>query len=303
MSGTIRVRTVMWGATAVVLALVCGALAMSAWSADAAPGDEDATFVPTAGCRVTDTRPPAQNVGPRSTPLGEDETFTVAIHGANGECTGPLAIPTDAVGVALNVTAVNATTSSNIRLFPADLAEEPLLSNLNVTAGAPPTPNKVDVKLSPDGAIKVYNFKGSVDIVIDIVGYYTNASLKELVAELAMKANAADVYTKNEVDAALNAAAPMWVVKSNNGANADGRTSSPNFSIARIGTGSYAAAFGRVDITNCTWSATVSREPSGSPNAREVRTERTFDNNTLIVSTFNSSGTGVDSGWHLQVFC
>jgi len=154
-------------------------LVMQAWRVDAAPGDTDSTFVPTAGCRVTDTRS-TSTVGPRNTPLGDDESFTVTIHGGNGECTGVLAIPTDAVGVAVNVTAVNATASSNIRVFPADLAEVPLLSNLNVSAGAPPTPNKVDVKLSPDGKVKVYNFNGSVNIVIDVVGYYTNASLQEL---------------------------------------------------------------------------------------------------------------------------
>jgi len=80
---------------------------------------------------------------------------------------------------------VNATASSNIRIFPANLTEVPTLSNLNVTAGAAPLPNKVDVKLSPDGEIKVYNFNGSVNIVIDVVGYYTDTSLKELSAGLA----------------------------------------------------------------------------------------------------------------------
>ena len=159
MDATVRVRSVVWTATVVVLTLVCALLVSQAWSVGAAPGDTDSTFVPTAGCRVTDTRS-ASTVGPRRAPLGENQTFTVAIRGANGECTGGLAIPADAVAVAANVTAVNATTSSNIRIFPADLAEVPTLSNLNVFAGAPPTPNKVDVKLSPDGKIKVYNFKG-----------------------------------------------------------------------------------------------------------------------------------------------
>ncbi len=120
--------------------------------------------------------------GPRSTPLGPDETYEITIHGDNGECTGPLAIPSDATGVAANVTAVGATTSSNIRLFPANLTEVPLLSNLNVSAGAPPTPNKVDVQLSPDGKIKAYNFRGNVHLIIDIVGYYTASSLNELAA-------------------------------------------------------------------------------------------------------------------------
>jgi len=206
MDGTIRIRTAAWFATAIVLAVVCTLLVTQAWSAGAAPGDEDSTFVPTAGCRVADTRA-AFAVGPRTTPLAADETFTVAIHGENGECVGPLAIPADAVAVALNVTATNATTNSNIRVFPADLTEVPNLSNLNVSAGAPPTPNKVDVKLSPDGKIKVYNFRGSVNIFIDIVGYYTNATLQELAARVAAL-EAADVVADTKI-AALESAQPV----------------------------------------------------------------------------------------------
>ena len=135
---------------------------------------------PTAGCRLVDTRPAPFTVGLRSAPLGAGDVFEVTVRGANGDCTGPLAIPTDAVAVALNVTAVNATATSNIRVYPANLTEVPTLSNLNVTAGAPPTPNKVDVKLSPDGKIRVFNFRGTVNIFIDVVGYYTNSTLKEL---------------------------------------------------------------------------------------------------------------------------
>lgn len=52
------------------------------------------------------------------------------------------------------------------------------------TAGAPPTPDKVDVQLSPDGKIRVYDFRGTVDIVLDVVGYYTKASLADLQARL-----------------------------------------------------------------------------------------------------------------------
>ncbi len=146
-------------------------------SADATPGDTDTTYNPIAGCRLTDTRGP-DNIGPRSSPLGANDIYEIDVHGSDGECTGPLAIPTHATGIAANVTAVGATTSSNLRLYPADLTEVPLLSNLDVTAGAPPTPNLVNVQLSPDGAIKVYNFRGNVDIV----SFYTPQSLTELVA-------------------------------------------------------------------------------------------------------------------------
>ncbi len=135
--------------------------------------------------------------------MGAGDVFEVTVHGSNGDCTGPLAIPTDAVAVALNVTAVNATATSNIRVYPANLTEVPTLSNLNVTAGAPPTPNKVDVQLSPDGKIRVYNFRGTVNIFIDVVGYYTNSTLKELAAGLA---------AANAKIAALDAAQPFTVV-------------------------------------------------------------------------------------------
>ena len=40
----------------------------------------------------------------------------------------------------------------------------------------------------------------TTDILIDVVGYTTNTGLQELVADVATKANAADVYTKTQVD-------------------------------------------------------------------------------------------------------
>jgi len=200
MDGTIRIRTVAWFTTAVVLSVLCTLLVTQAWSATAAPGDADSTFVPTAGCRVVDTRPAPATIGSRTAPLGAGDIFEVAVHGANGDCTGPLAIPTDAVAVALNVTAVNATARSNIRVYPADLVEVPLLSNLNVTAGAPPTPNKVDTKLSADGKIRVFNEFGSVNIFIDVVGYYTDAKLAALQGEIDA-VEAANATQQTEIDA------------------------------------------------------------------------------------------------------
>lgn len=182
----------MWFATAIALSVASTLLITQAWSVGAAPGDEDSTFVPTAGCRVADTRPAPATVGVRSAPLGAADIFEVTIRGENGNCTGALAIPADAVGVALNVTAVNASATSNIRIYPANLVDVPLLSNLNVAAGSAPTPNKVDVKLSPDGKIRVFNSSGSVNIIIDIVGYYTNSTLLEVDSRLAaLEASAA----------------------------------------------------------------------------------------------------------------
>ncbi len=181
---TARVRPAVWFALGAVMALAATLLVTSTWRAGAAPGDIDSTFVPTAGCRLTDTRSGDDNIGPRSTPLGSDEILEIAVRGDNGQCTGPLAVPDDAIGVALNVTAVDATAASNLRFYPANLSAVPLLSNLNVRAGAPPTPNAVDVQLSPGGAIKAYNFQGQVNIILDVRGYYTTSSLKTLAQSL-----------------------------------------------------------------------------------------------------------------------
>lgn len=154
---------------------------MQSWQAGAAPGDNDTTFVPVPPCRLFDTRPGADNVGIRIAPIGPGETFPTQVTGSNGECIG---IPTDATAVAFNVTTVSPTAASFLTLFPGDLTTPPKASNLNWTAGQPPTPNKVDVKLGADGKVKVFNNAGTVDVIADIVGYYTPSSLQAIQAQL-----------------------------------------------------------------------------------------------------------------------
>ena len=127
-------------------------------------------FVPIVPCRLIDTRPGADHVGAIGAALGAGETITVAVWGTNGNC----AVPTGATGIATNVTAVNANDNSYLTVYPAD-ASRPTASNLNVTPGSPPTPNQVTVGLSAAGAISTFNNAGSVDVVIDIVGYYETA--------------------------------------------------------------------------------------------------------------------------------
>ena len=93
---TIRVRSAVWFVTGSALALVAALLVMQAWSASAAPGDSDSTFVPITTCRLMDTRPPTDRVGLLDD-WGPTETKTVQSTGTNGNCT----VPTDAVGLSL----------------------------------------------------------------------------------------------------------------------------------------------------------------------------------------------------------
>ncbi len=164
---------------AVGAAIAIGAISIgsiSAWRVSAASQSES-SFVPIAPCRVFDTRPGNEPEGGKKSPLGSGDAnvHIQQIAGTVGNCQ----IPPDATAVSMNVTAVNPTAQSNLRVFPADVST-PTVSNLNWVADQAPTPNKVDVQLSPGGAIKLYNQNGTVDVVADVVGYYTQNGLDEM---------------------------------------------------------------------------------------------------------------------------
>ncbi len=183
MDGTVRVKSLVWLATGVVVTLVSTMLVLQTWRADAAPGDTDATFVPIAPCRLVDTRPSPDRVGPAGA-LTADETRTVLAHGTNGECPP---IPLDATGLSLNVTAVTASAPTFLTVWPGGTM--PTASSLNPDPGEPPTPNAVATSLSGTGSFNIYNLAGTVDVIVDINGYYTNASLKEMTQQIAALEN------------------------------------------------------------------------------------------------------------------
>lgn len=131
--------------------------------------------MPVVPCRLLDTRSGPDSVGPRSEPIGADETYTLRVTGSQGNCE----LPTTASGVAINVTAANPTDVSWLQLWPAD-AQQPVSSALNYVAGQAPTPNQIQVKLSPAGDLNIYNRSGSVNVIGDVVGYFTAEGIAEL---------------------------------------------------------------------------------------------------------------------------
>ena len=151
--------------------LALGAVGLGGYnlaSADVSSGDRP-VFIPINPCRLTDTRP-GDAVGPRTSPLGAGETITVAARGQNGECTGASAIPVDAVSLSLNVTATNPTSNTFITIW-GDGAD-PGTSNLNPGVGLRPAPNAVTTPLSDTGTFNVRNNRGSVNVIIDVNGYF-----------------------------------------------------------------------------------------------------------------------------------
>ncbi|MEO1059132.1 MAG: hypothetical protein AAFY28_19655 [Actinomycetota bacterium] len=197
--------------TALATAIATAALAsltVAAWTVRAAPGDGDTTFTPITPCRLFDDRPAPDTVGPHNTPLTAGNDRTVQITGTTGDCT----IPADATAIAMNVTIANPTDQSNLRVWPAD-QPKPTASNLNWLPDQSPTPNKVDVALSPTGAITIANHQGQVNVIADAVGYYSPTSLTELHTELdALRATVQEQQHELNELAQHNTRGVEWIV-------------------------------------------------------------------------------------------
>jgi hypothetical protein len=107
-----------------------------------------------------------------------DHTGAATAVGPNATITLPVAgdgiVPrTGAAAVVLNVTVTRPSASSYLTVFPT--GSKPLASNLNFTAGET-VPNRVIVPLGANGSISFYNAYGTVDLIADVSGWFTDAS-------------------------------------------------------------------------------------------------------------------------------
>jgi hypothetical protein len=119
-----------------------------------------AAFVPVVPSRILDTR--------STSPLGPGGTKALMVAGSGGVPVAASAIPP--TGVVLNVTATAPTTASDLVIWP-DGTTMPNASDLNFVGGQT-VPNLVVVKLSPTGAIDIFNAFGTVHVIVDVVGWY-----------------------------------------------------------------------------------------------------------------------------------
>src|SRR5712691_7244051 len=110
--------------------------------------------------RIVDTR---NGTGGFSSPLGAGATMTVTVAGHGGV---PLS---GATAVIINVTVTNPTAASDLVVSPHGVAST--ASDLNFVAGQT-VPNLVVVKLSALGKIDIFNAGGTVNVIVDVVGYY-----------------------------------------------------------------------------------------------------------------------------------
>lgn len=161
-------------------------------NADISSGDRP-VFIPIDPCRLADTRPGTNNVGNRARPIGVAETITIEARGTQGKCS----LPTDATGLSLNITALHATQLTFLTIWPG--GARLLAASLNPAPGQPPTPNAVNALLSTTGAFSIYNDAGSVDVVIDVNGYYVPHDHDDRYPRIADVYAKTDTYSKSEV--------------------------------------------------------------------------------------------------------
>ena len=157
-------------------ASLVGVAVQQSVSADVSSGDRP-VLIQITPCRLADTRPGPNNVGPRSGPLGPGAVQVFDTQASGTDCTGQ--IPSDAVGIATNITALGATEQSFFTVWGG--GAQPLASSLNPAPGEPPTPNGVATPLD-GGTFRIYNESGQAHAVVDVVGYYINHNHDDLYA-------------------------------------------------------------------------------------------------------------------------
>jgi serine protease len=82
-------------------------------------------------------------------------------------------VPSSATAVALNITATNTTTAGFLTVYPMG-GNLPSTSSLNWVAGET-VPNLVIVGVGSSGQVAIRNAIGSVDVVVDLEGYFSPA--------------------------------------------------------------------------------------------------------------------------------
>ncbi|MFZ0181434.1 MAG: hypothetical protein WAL84_16435 [Candidatus Dormiibacterota bacterium] len=124
--------------------------------------------------RICDTQPnsTSTNTGGCTKGLvGSGQVLNIEGAGIDGipAYTGSTGSP---VAIVANVTAVNATTGTFITVYPGTVLSAPTASDLNVPSYLPVS-NLVVATLGTDGTINLFNALGGVNLIVDVLGYYS----------------------------------------------------------------------------------------------------------------------------------
>jgi outer membrane protein assembly factor BamB len=127
------------------------------------PAVARAMYHPIDPVRIADTR---TGLGVPAGRLAAGQTITVTVQGATA------AVPSTGVtAAAVTVTAISPSGATYLSVYPTGGANGSATSALNAVPGAP-TPNLVISKVDSQGRLSVYNAGGTVDVAVDLDGYF-----------------------------------------------------------------------------------------------------------------------------------
>jgi hypothetical protein len=138
---------------------------VAGWFSDGVT-ESDGRFQPLSPARILDTR---TGTGSPAVRLGPGGSLELQVAGQGG-------VPvTGAAAVVMNVAATNTTAQSFLTVHPVG-EPQPLASNLNWAPGETVS-NRVIAKLGSGGRVRIYNNAGETDLVVDVNGWFTDASV------------------------------------------------------------------------------------------------------------------------------
>jgi murein DD-endopeptidase MepM/ murein hydrolase activator NlpD len=115
--------------------------------------------------RILDTR---TGTGGFSAPVGAGQSIDLQVTGQGG-------VPATSVsGVVLNVAVTNPSIGGYLTVYPTGSAR-PLTSNLNFSAGQT-LANRAIMGLGTGGKVTIFNGYGRSDVIVDVTGWFTDAS-------------------------------------------------------------------------------------------------------------------------------
>jgi hypothetical protein len=114
--------------------------------------------------RVCDTRSSSGLPPCTGKTLSGGTSLDVAVAGVSN-------ISSSAVSMDANVTVTNTTAWSYLTIYPEN-SSFPTASDLNWTSGGITIANQTITELGTSGGISVYNAFGSVDVIMDVDGFY-----------------------------------------------------------------------------------------------------------------------------------
>lgn len=139
---------------------------VNGWFTDSSIGGKGSWFIPVTPARILDSR---VGIGGYSVPWGANTGHPVTVAGQGGV---PLMTdPNPPTAVVANVTVTDTTAASNLTGWP-DGTALPLASDLNWSPGLT-VPNLAVIQVGSNGNVDMYNAFGCVDVIMDVVGWYS----------------------------------------------------------------------------------------------------------------------------------